>query len=119
MAGAVGAGQAAGHLGAEDRIHGNTKTAGHGRHVEAGVVEHLLDASGFHQLLEQRSLGLAAGNANTAHAVLVVADLNQAEAVAAVDQTHGFGVHRQSLCIFVMREPLRTEIPVKDSEVGG
>ena len=34
MAGAVGASQAAGHLGAEDRIHGNAKAAGHGRHVK-------------------------------------------------------------------------------------
>ncbi len=36
-----------------------------------------------------------------------------------MDETHGFGVNRQSLCIFVMSEPLRAEIPVKDSEVGG
>ena len=82
-------------------------------------MKDLLDAFGFHQLFEQRSLALPTGNPNATDTVLVIADLNQAEAVAAMNQAHGLGINRQSLCFFVMCEPLRAEIPVKHCEVGG
>ena len=60
MAGAVGAPQAAGHLGAENRIGGDAKVFSQGRHIKAGKVKHLLNRRVFHQGLQPGGGGLAA-----------------------------------------------------------
>ena len=91
----VGPGQAAADLGAKDGADVDVQAFSEGGDVEAGEVKDLLDAGCFHQLFEQGCLGLAAVDANAADVVVVVADLHQAEAIAAVDQAHGFGVHRE------------------------
>ena len=95
VAGAVGAGQAAGHLGAEQGRHGDAEPLGQGGHIKAGEVEHLLDGRCLHQLLEQGRLGLPPGDADAADVVLVVADLHQTQAIAAMHQPHRLRIHRQ------------------------
>ena len=76
MPGAVGAGEAAGHLGAKDGLHVDAQVFGQGGHVEAGEMEHLLDRRVLHQGLEPRRLPLAPGQADATDVVIVVADLH-------------------------------------------
>ena len=118
MAGAVGAGQAAGHLGAEQGRHGDAEPLGQGGHIKAGEVEHLLDRRCLHQLLEQGRLGLPPGDADAADVVLVVADLYQTQAVATVHQPHGLGIHRQGFCGPQEAMPLGREVAIEHGKAG-
>ena len=81
-------------------------------------MEHLLDGRVFHQRLEPGCHGLAAGQANAADVVVVVADLHQAQPVTAVDQPHRLGVDRQGPSTGVEARPLGIEVPVKHSKTG-
>ena len=72
MAGAIGAGQPAGHLGAEERRHGDAQPLGQGRQVETGEMEHLLDSRIFQQQLEPRRSLLAPGDADATGVVVLI-----------------------------------------------
>ena len=118
MPGAVGAGQAAGHLGAKDRLHSDAQVFGQGGHVEAGEMENLLDRLALHQGLEPRRFLLAPGQADAANIVLVVANLNQAEPIAAMDQAHRLGVDRQGPGTGIEGLPLGIQIAIKDAKAS-
>jgi small GTP-binding protein len=72
MAGAVGAGQPAGDLGAEERRHGDAQPLGQGRQVKTGEMEHLLDSRIFQQQLEFGGSLLAPGDADATGVVVLI-----------------------------------------------
>ena len=119
MAWGVGTGQTTGHLRAKNRIHGNPQAASQGRHIETGEMKHLLNRGGLHQRLEARSLGLAQPNAHAGHMVLRITDLHQTEAIASMDQPHGFGVDSQRFGLTKTLSPGCIEIPIEHSKRAG
>ena len=118
MAGAVGAGQPAGHLGAKERRHADAQSLGQGRQVKTGEMEHLLDSRIFQQQLELGRSLLAPGDADATGVVVIITKLHQAEPVPAVHQSHGFGIYRQGPGPAIEGQPSVIQIAIEDGKAG-
>ena len=65
-------------------------------HIEPGEMEHLLHRLGLHQPVQLGGLALTESTARRQRDLLI-GDLHQTEAIAAMNQSHRFGVNRQGI----------------------
>jgi hypothetical protein len=117
VARAVGAGEFAGDLGAEERLDIDAQVMLQGGDVEAGEVEDFGNIRGFEELFQMWGGGLALGDADDADPIVLVADLHQAKPIAQGQESHGFRIHRQGSGGLVGGKAIGTQVAVKNLKI--
>jgi hypothetical protein len=110
--------QTAAHLGAKQGLNSNIKPSRKGSHIEASEVKHLLHGCGLKQTLKVGGSGLTQTDPHARDTILRISDLNQTKAIAAMDQTHGFGIDRKTGHLEISLRPRRIQVPIEHSELG-
>jgi hypothetical protein len=117
MARAVGAGEFAGDLGAEERLDEDAEVMLQGGDVEAGEVEDLGNIRGFEELFEVGRGGLALGDADDADPIVIIANLHQTEPIAQGQESHRFRIDGQGSGGLVGGKAIGTQVAIKNLKI--